>query len=85
MNGIIAGVQEIKKARNGVAVLMKNERDSAVIGFRSVSSRMIWAKLRFSSVKVCVVAVYGPTEGEVEESERFWNDLDRVVYRVGRV
>ena len=34
-------------------------------------------------VKVGMMAVYGPTEGEVEERERFWNYLDRVVKRVG--
>ena len=38
---------------------------------------------KLSRVKVCVVVVYGPTEGQVEERERFWNDLDRVVERVG--
>ena len=27
--------------------------------------------------------VYDPTEGKVEGRERFWNDLDRVVNRVG--
>ena len=37
---------------------------------------------KLSRVKVCVVVVYGPTEGQVEERERFWNDLDRVVERV---
>ena len=32
-----------------------------------------------------MVAVYGHTEGEVEERKRFWNDLDRIRYRVGRI
>ena len=35
-----------------------------------VSSRILWIKFKFSRVKVCVV-------------EWFWNDLDRVVDRVG--
>ena len=48
-----------------------------------VSSRILWVKFKFSKVQVCVVAVYGPTEVEIEERERFWNDLDRVVDRVG--
>ena len=30
-----------------------------------------------------MVAVYQLTEGEVQERERFWNDSDRVVDRVG--
>ena len=30
-----------------------------------------------------MVGVYDPTDWKVEEKERFWNDLDRVVDRVG--
>ena len=30
-----------------------------------------------------MVAVCDPTEGKAEEKERFWNDFDRVVDRVG--
>ena len=28
-----------------------------------------------SRVKLCIVVVYGPTERDFEERERFWNDL----------
>ena len=30
-----------------------------------------------------MVVAYGLTDGKIEERERFWNDLDRVVVRVG--
>ena len=36
-------------------------------------------KFKISWVKVCMVAVHDPTEGEVDAREGFWNDLDRVV------
>ena len=49
--------------------------------FGYVSSRVLWVKFKFSRVKVCIVAVYGPNE--VEEREKFWNALDRVVDAVG--
>ena len=32
-----------------------------------------------------MVVVYGPTGGDVDERERFWNDLDRFMDRVGNV
>ena len=83
LNGIIAGVQEIDGTREGVAALMNDAWHTAVIGFGSVSSRILWIKIKFSRVKGCMVAVSGLTEGEVEEMERFMNDLDRVVDRVG--
>ena len=46
---------------------------------RCVSSRTLWAKFTFSRVKVCALVVHGPNEGDAEERERLWIDLDRVV------
>ena len=40
-------------------------------------------KLKLLSVKECVLLGYGSNEGEVEERERFWNDLERVVHILG--
>ena len=37
----------------------------------------------FLRVKVCVLVGYGPNEGISEERERFWNDLERTLDRVG--
>ena len=52
-----------------------------MIDIECVSSRILWVKLKFSRVIVCVVVGYGP--GNSEEKERFWNDLDRIKDRVG--
>ena len=30
-----------------------------------------------------MVVEYGPSEGDGEERDRFWNDMDRIVDRVG--
>ena len=38
--------------------------------FRCVNSRALWVKFTFSGIKVCVVKVYGLTEGDGEERER---------------
>ena len=45
VNGIIAGVKEIERAREGV-------------GIECLSSRILWIKFRFSRVKVCMVVGY---------------------------
>ena len=66
-----------------MGVLMKDEWHNAVIDFRCIIFRTIWIKFKFSRLKMCVGVVYGPTEGKVVEKERFWNDLDKVVDRVG--
>ena len=54
-----------------------------VIDFGCVNSRILWIKFRFSKVTNCVVVGCGPNEGNGEEREKLWNDLDRVVNRVG--
>ena len=47
-----------------------------------VISRIPWIKLKFSRVKVCVVLRYSPSEGD-EVKDRFWNNKDRILDRVG--
>ena len=83
VNGFIAGVQEIEGAREGVAILLNDVWHRSGTDFGCVSFRTLWAKFKFSRVKVFMVVVNGPTEGDVEERERLWNDLDRVIDRIG--
>ena len=66
-----------------MAVLRNDVWHVAVIDFGCASSRILCIKDKFSKVKVCVVVVYGTTEGNFEERENFWNYLDGVVDRVG--
>ena len=55
VNGIIAGIQEMERAREGVAILLNDVWNSAVIDFGCVSSRILWIKVKFTTVKFCVV------------------------------
>ena len=41
VNGIIAGIQEMERAREGVAILLNDVCHSAVVDFGSLSSRII--------------------------------------------
>ena len=56
---------------------------SAVVDFGCVSSRTLWIKYKFSKVKVCLVVGYVPNEGDGEERNRFWNDMNRTLDSVG--
>ena len=62
---------------------MNDVSHSAVVKFGDVSSRILWIRFKFSRVKVCVVVGYGPIEGDGEERDRFWNDMDRTLESVG--
>ena len=53
VNVIFAGVQEIERARERVAVLLNDVRHSAVVEYGCVSSRILWIKFKFSTVKMC--------------------------------
>ena len=66
VNDIITGVQKMERDMEGVAILLNDEWDSAVIDFGCVSSRILWIK-----VNVCVVVGYGPSEGSGKERDRF--------------
>ena len=60
----------MERARKGEDVLLNDVRHSAVVKFASASSRILWIKLKFSRVKVCVGVGYDPKEGDGEERER---------------
>ena len=60
VNGIIVGVQEMERGREGMAVLLNDVWHSAVINFGCVSSIILWIKFKFSRVKVYVVVAYDP-------------------------
>ena len=56
---------------------------SAVVDFGYVSSRILWTKFKFSRIKVFVAVGYGSNEGDSEEMDRFWNDMDRTLDSAG--
>ena len=77
VNSITASVQEMERAREGVAVLLNNVWHSLVIDFGCVTSRILWIKFKFSRVIVCVVVGYGPNEDDKERemSGMTWTGL----------
>ena len=54
-----------------------------MVDFECVRYNIQQIKFKFSRAKVCVEMGYGPNEVEGKERERFWNDLDSIVDRVG--
>ena len=47
--------------------------------FLCVSARSLKVKFKFEKVKICVVATYDPSEGNVEKSTIFWDNLNDVL------
>ena len=66
-----------------VGPLLNDVWHSAVVKYGYVSSRILWIKFKVSRVKVRVVVGYSPNEGNGEERDRFWNDMSRIMDRIG--
>src|SRR5678815_5247476 len=50
-----------------------------MVDFGCVSTRSLKVKFKFEKVKICVVATYDPSEGNVEKSTIFWDNLNDVL------
>ena len=73
----------MQRAKEGMTILLNDVWHSAVADFGCVSSRILWIKLKFSRVKVCVVVGYDPNGGDGEERDRWWNDMDKTLDNIG--
>ena len=67
VNGIITSVQEMERAREGLAILLNNVWHNAVLDIACVSPRILWIKFKFSRIKVYVVVGYGSNEEDGKE------------------
>ena len=82
--GLMSGVNERVRAKEGVGLIMKNELWKLVYESRCVSSRILWVKVKIGNEKWVLVSVYGPgSERSREERLEFWESLDRVLQGFG--
>ncbi|KAK3511358.1 hypothetical protein QTP70_005291 [Hemibagrus guttatus] len=70
----------VDSKRNGVGVVLKEEFVRNVLEVKRVSDRVMSLKLEIEAVMLNVVSGYAPQVGwELEEKERFWSELDKVM------
>ena len=76
VKGVIAGVPEGTRAKEGVALLLSEDMWANVLEWRAVSSRIVWVRLKLGRERVAIVSVYAPgSERTEEERECFWEQL----------
>src|SRR5678815_4943822 len=73
-----------EREREGIAILMSDLWYRAMVDFVCESTRILMVKFKFEKVKVCVVVTYFPSEGNVEESAIFCDNLNDVLDGVSR-
>ena len=76
-NGSFSGVNERVRAREGVAIIMKDEWWRCVREFKRVNPRLMWVRLKLSKESWVFVCAYAPVSGGNErEREAFWEELN---------
>ena len=69
---IVSGVNERCIAREGVALILTGRLWGRVVEYKSVSSRLVWVKLKFGRENLIIISVYGPgMEKSENERDRF--------------
>src|SRR5678815_3139166 len=75
--GMISGVNERVRAREGVGIVMRKEVWDKVRLCSQVSSRIMWVKVKFGGEMWVFICAYAPVNGaREEERERFWSELN---------
>ena len=62
--------------RNGVGIVMKNSVSKSMIGFWTISERVIMIKLKAKPFNINIIQVYAPTQDhDDEEIEKFYQEI----------
>ena len=64
------------RAKEGVAIIVKEELKEYVREWKEISSRLMWVRMRFGADSWAFVSAYGPGSEQPEnEKEVFWDEL----------
>src|SRR6218665_2258058 len=72
---------QAEKGRNGVAVVCDRSSGNAIMGYDTVSDRILSARFRGRKVNITIIEVYAPTLTALEEQDDFFNKLQSTIDR----
>ncbi len=75
--GICAGVGENETAREGVCIAVSKKWEKSIREYGSVSSRIVWVRMKVGIQAWVIVCVYAPTNDRDERvKDEFWENVE---------
>src|SRR6218665_2778175 len=73
---------QAEKERNGVAIMCNKTSANAIVGYDTVSYRILSVRFRGRKVNITIIQVYAPTSTALEEEQNsFFNKLQSTIDR----
>lgn len=76
---IYHGVPQEKRAAAGIAILTNKIWTKKIHSYEFINERIIKARFRIQRGYMTIIGVYSPEEGRVEETEQFYDNLQKVI------
>lgn len=76
---IYSGVEGNKRASSGVAILIDHKWKTRIESYKYINERIVEVRFRISRGYLTIIGVYAPEEGKKEETDIFYETLQKVV------
>lgn len=81
---LYSGVEREKRAASGVGIMLHKRLKSRILGYSWISDRIITLKFRTGRSHCNIIGVYAPSDGNKEEIQRFYKELQDSIDKVGK-
>lgn len=78
---IYGGVPKAGRARSGTMILVGKAHKDKISSYRIWTDRIVEATVNIKGNSITVVGVYAPEEGKEEESDEFYDSLQKVIQK----
>lgn len=81
---IYSGVSQEKRACCGVAILIDNKWKSKIVNYTYINERILITRLKIDRGHLTILGVYAPEEGKKEETQTFYEELQKVLNKINK-
>lgn len=81
---IYSGVDMTKRAQCGVAILIHNRWRNKIESYTYINERLVITRLKISRGHLTIIGAYAPEEGKTEETELFYEELQKQINNISK-